>query len=105
MADIFEVMRQRIKNLEAELDVTSTQLKAMMTSKQELEEQLHTYKEALQETDSIREAVATQLRTGGHKPTVNVVGVAKETRSCYKDNGAIAIHRQIGQTQGKAVSL
>jgi hypothetical protein len=63
MADIFEVMRQRIKSLEAELDVTSTQLKAMKTSKQELEEQLHNYKEALQETDSMLEAVATQLRT------------------------------------------
>ena len=33
MADIFEVMRQRIKNLEAELDATSTQLKAMTASK------------------------------------------------------------------------
>ena len=43
MADIFEVMRQRIKNLEAELGATSAQLKAMTTSKQELEEQLHTY--------------------------------------------------------------
>ena len=72
MADIFEVMRQRIKNLEAELDATSTQLKAMTTSKQGLEEQLHTYKEALRETDTMLEAVATQLRTWGHKPTVNV---------------------------------
>jgi hypothetical protein len=44
MADIFEVMRQRIKNLEAELDATSTQLST--TSKQELKEQLPTYKEA-----------------------------------------------------------
>ena len=48
MADIFEVMRQRIKSLEAELDATSTQLKAMTASKQQMEEQLHTYKEALQ---------------------------------------------------------
>jgi septal ring factor EnvC (AmiA/AmiB activator) len=63
MADIFEVMRQRIKNMEAELDATSTQLKAVTTSKQELEEQLHTYKEALRETDTMLEAVATQLRT------------------------------------------
>jgi hypothetical protein len=36
MADIFEMMRQRIKNMEAELDATSTQLKAMAASKQEL---------------------------------------------------------------------
>jgi hypothetical protein len=64
MADIFEVMRQRIKNLEAELGATSAQLKAMTTSKQELEEQLHTYKEALQEPDSMLEAVATQLHLG-----------------------------------------
>ena len=72
MADTFEVMRQRIKSLEAKLDATSAQLKAMTASKQQPEEQLHTYKEALQETDSMLEAVATQLRTWGHKPTVNV---------------------------------
>jgi septal ring factor EnvC (AmiA/AmiB activator) len=72
MADIFEVMRQRIKAMEKEIDTSKEALNKATRRVDELEEQVASYKEALKETDSMLEAVSTQLRSWGRRPVVNV---------------------------------